>query len=166
MTTAFRHYLIGQAIGFSAFNAICNATYTWLLWRANDTITLNGDGAVGADLAMTPIWIALLSTLLGTAFIRSKIADGRMIRDSDVRAPCFARYLPRNIVFRAIALGGSAGLLFSLPLMYLLPLGGDGVLSLGDAIGTKLVLTVAFSLFIVPLVIFITLADVERQNFV
>ncbi|MDE4605073.1 hypothetical protein [Sinorhizobium meliloti] len=34
---------------------------------------------IGADFAMTPIWIGLLSVLLGTPFIRKAPADGRMI---------------------------------------------------------------------------------------
>ncbi|ASP73728.1 hypothetical protein GOC57_03270 [Sinorhizobium meliloti] len=34
---------------------------------------------IGADFAMTPIWIGLLSVLLGTPFSRKALADGRMI---------------------------------------------------------------------------------------
>lgn len=46
------------------------------LWRGEAVLSF---GRIGADFAMTPIWIGLLSVLLGTPFIRKALADGRMI---------------------------------------------------------------------------------------
>lgn len=157
----FRSYLLAPAFGVAAFNVACNAGYTWWLWRSGNGLPMAGPGGIGADLAMTPIWIGLLSVLLGTFFIRRAFADGRMLREADMRPhPLLAR-LPRGILPRALVMAGACGIAFAIPLSFLLPLLGDGVLTLTGAVGTKVLVTALFSLSIVPLVVLAAVGDVE-----
>ncbi len=153
----WKTYLIAQAAGVAAFNTLCNAAYTAWLWRGETELTLD---RIGADLAMTPIWIGLLSVLLGTPFIRKALADGRMIREARLRPHPLATRLPRHLAVRAVAVAALCAILLALPLMVALPMLGDGLLSPEAAIGSKAIITVAFSLVIVPLVAYATLADV------
>lgn len=150
-------FLMAQAFGVAAFNTLCNAAYTAWLWRAEQVLSLD---RIGADLAMTPIWIGLLSVLLGTPFVRKALADGRMIREAKLRPHPLATRLPRNLVVRAVAVAALCGAILALPLAFVLPLLGDGWLTPGAAIGSKAVITLAFSLVVVPLVAHATLADV------
>ncbi len=157
----WKTYLIAQALGVAAFNTLCNAAYTAWLWRGESELTLD---RIGADLAMTPIWIGLLSVLLGTPFIRKALADGRMIREAKLRPHPLATFLPRNLAVRAVAVACLCGVVLALPLMLALPMLGDGLLSPGAAIASKVIITVAFSLVIVPLVAHATLADVPAAQ--
>ena len=153
----WKTYLISQAFGVATFNAVCNAGYTAYLWQ---TPVLPLD-QIGVDLAMTPIWIGLLSVLLGTPFVRKALADGRMMREAKLRPPRLAMILPRNLVLRAITAAALCAVLFSLPLALLLPLLGDGLLTQADAISGKVIITIAFSLILVPLVAYATIADMR-----
>lgn len=157
----WKTYLIAQALGVATFNALCNATYTAHLWRAAPVLPLE---QIGMDLAMTPIWIGLLSVLLGTPFIRKALADGRMMQQAGLRAPALATLLPRNLAVRAITAAGLCAVMFALPLALLLPLLGDGLLTQAHAIGTKVIITVVFSLIVVPLVAYATIADMPVIN--
>jgi hypothetical protein len=156
----WKTYLIAQALGVAAFNAACNAGYTAYLWQA-PVLPLE---RIGADLAMTPIWIGLLSVLLGTPFVRKALADGRMMQEAGLRAPRLAMMLPRNLVLRAITAAALCATIFSLPLALLLPWLGDGLLTQADAIGSKVIITIAFSLILVPLVAYATIADMAATN--
>lgn len=153
----WKTYLIAQAFGVAAFNAVCNAGYTAYLWQA-PALPLE---RIGSDLAMTPVWIGLLSVLLGTPFVRKALADGRMMEEAGLRAPRLAILLPRNLVLRAITVAALCAMLFALPLALLLPLLGDGILTQADAIGGKVILTIAFSLILVPIVAYATVADMQ-----
>lgn len=155
----FRDYLILQAFGAAAFNAAMNAGCTWFLWGGEPQLPL---GTIAADLAMTPIWIGLLSVLLGTAFTRRAFANGTMLRDSAITPPAFLQWLPRTILSRSLVVAALCAVSFALPLSLLLPLMGDGMLTPAGAIGTKVILTVGFSVLIVPLVIFATTTDIGR----
>ncbi|MCA0278677.1 MAG: hypothetical protein LCH86_22005 [Proteobacteria bacterium] len=157
----WKTYLIAQALGVAAFNALCNAAYTAYLWRAEPVLPLD---LIGADLAMTPIWIGLLSVLLGTPFIRKALADGRMMRDAGLRAPPLATLLPRNLVVRAIAAASLCAAMFALPLALVLPWLGDGLLTQVTAIGSKVIITIVSSLIIVPLVAYATIADMPATK--
>lgn len=157
----WKTYILAQALGVAAFNALCNASYTAYLWRAEPVLTLD---LVGADLAMTPIWIGLLSVLLGTPFIRKALGDGRMMQEAGLRAPPLATMLPRNLVVRAIVAAVLCAAIFALPLALLLPRLGDGLLTQANAIGSKVIITVVFSLIIVPLVAYATIADMPATN--
>lgn len=157
----WNNYLIKQALGIAAFNATCNAAYTWYLWRSESV--LNYD-VIGTDLTLTPIWIGLLSVLLGTPFIRKALSDGRMMREAGIRAPRFTRMVPRLLLLRGIGAAALCAILFALPLALTLPLMGDGSFTPADAIGAKVIITIAFSLIIVPLVVLATTSDAARPD--
>lgn len=157
----WNNYLITQALGMAAFNATCNAAYTWYIWRSEDVLQYD---VIGTDLALTPIWIGLLSVLLGTPFIRQALADGRMMREARIRAPRFARLVPRLLLLRGVSAAALCAILFALPLALSLPLMGDGAFTLADAIGAKVIITIAFSLIIVPLVVLATTSDAAVPN--
>lgn len=161
MPTPFRTYLVREAILIAAFNASVNAGYTWWLWRSTEPLRLVGPKGIGTDLATTPVVIAVLSTLIGTAIVRRKIMDGRILVEPGLRPHPPLLRLPRSIPLRAAAAAALAALLLSLPLLGLLPLLGDGVLTLGGAVGTKVAITVALSLLIVPALTLAALADVQ-----
>ncbi|WP_336969824.1 hypothetical protein [Sphingobium aromaticiconvertens] len=156
----WKTYLIAQALGVAAFNAVCNASYAAYLWQA-PVLSLD---RIGVDLAMTPIWIGLLSVLFGTPFVRKALADGRMMQEAKLRAPLLAMLLPRNLVLRAITAAALCAVLFSFPLALLLPWLGDGLLTQADAIGGKVIITIAFSLILVPLVAYATIADMPATE--
>lgn len=139
-----------------AFNTLCNAAYTAWLWCGEPVLSLN---RIGADLAMTPSWIGLLSVLLGTPFIRKVLADGRMIREAKLRAHPLATRLSRNLAVRAVAIAVLSTMLLALPLALVLLMLGDGLLMPGTAIGSKAIITIVFSFVIVPLVAYATIAD-------
>ncbi|CAH1689167.1 conserved membrane hypothetical protein [Hyphomicrobiales bacterium] len=157
----WKTYLIAQALGVAAFNTLCNAAYTVYLWRGEAVLSLD---RIGADLAMTPIWIGLLSVLLGTPFTRKALADGRMIREAKLRAHPLAIRLPRNLAVRAIAFAALCARILAIPLALVLPMLGDGLLTPGAAIGSKAILTIAFSLIIVPLAAYATIADMPTAQ--
>lgn len=152
----WKSYLIAQAFGVAAFNAACNAAYTWFLWRDENLLSYD---VIGADLALTPAWIGLLSVLLGTPFIRKALANSGMVREVEVVAPRFARLIPRNVLMRSIGAAALCAMLFALPLTMILPMIGDGLFTPADAIATKVAITVACSLIIVPLVVIATTVD-------
>lgn len=157
----WKTYLIAQALGVAAFNTLCNAAYTAWLWRGEAVLSLD---RIGADLAMTPIWIGLLSVLLGTPFIRKALADGRMIREAKLRPHPLATMLPRGLIVRAVAIATLCAMILALPLALALPMLGDGLLSQRTAIGSKAIITIAFSLIIVPLVAYATVADMPAAK--
>lgn len=164
MPIPFRFYVAREAMLITAFNATINAGYTWWLWRHLDVVPLRGDGGVALDLALTPVVIAVLSTLLGTAALRRKIADGRIAVEPGTRAHPRLGHLPRGLMPRAAIVAILAGLLLALPLWAVLPALGDGALTPLDASGTKVLLTVALSLLIVPTLTWAVLADAQRQG--
>jgi hypothetical protein len=157
----WKTYLIAQALGVAAFNTLCNAAYTAWLWRGEPVLSLD---RIGADLAMTPIWIGLISVLLGTPFIRKALADGRMIRESKLSAHPLTTRLPRNLLVRAVVVAALCAAILALPLALVLPMLGDGLLTPGTAIGSKAIITVAFSLIIVPLIAYATIADIPAAS--
>ncbi|MBT9292504.1 hypothetical protein [Prosthecodimorpha staleyi] len=157
----WKTYLIAQAFGVAAFNTLCNAAYTAWIWRDEPVLSLD---RIGSDLAMTPVWIGLLSVLLGTPFIRKALADGRMIGEARQRPHPLAILLPRNLLIRAVGIAALCGMLLALPLALILPQLGDGLLTQVEAIGSKAIITVAFSLVIVPLVAYATIADVPAAT--
>ena len=55
-------------------------------------------------------------------------------------------------------------MILALPLALALPMLGDGLLTPGTAIGSKAVITVAFSLIIVPVVAYATISDMPATK--
>lgn len=162
MALSFRRFILTETLGTAALNAGINAAYTWWLWRSLGPLTLAGENPVGGDLALTPVFIGLLSTLFGTAAMRKKLCDGRVAVAADIRAhPLFA-LAPHGIVARSILMAALCAVLFSAPLWIALPLLGDGLLSLADACLTKVVITAFLSIAIVPVMVLLALSDVQR----
>ena len=156
----FRSYVIANAIGVALLNTAINGGYTWFLWNDKTQLPLS---AIGADIAMTPIWVGLLSVLLGTYFIRKAFADRTMLRKAGIKPAAVFRKLPRSIIMRATVVAILCAVVFAIPLSQLLPLFGDGILTPTHAVGAKVIVTIAFSLLIVPLIVYATTADSERM---
>lgn len=165
MAIPFKKFVVIEAIGIAAFNAGINALYTWHLWRSHDPLTLFGENAVAFDLASTPVWIAVLSTLLGTAFIRQKLRDGRVVAPQ-MGAPLILGMLPSSIVLRALVLGAVGAVILSSPIWLMLQASTIDAISVAAAVLMKVAITVPLSLVIVPLVIHSALADVQRTRHV
>ena len=163
MTMSFNRFVATEAFSVAALNAGINASYTWWLWRTPDVLTFRGEGAIAFDLASTPVWIAMLSTLFGTASARRKLREGR-VSSSEVQLASLLRVLPQGTPSRATALAIAAAALLSLPLWAILQIVAPEVLSLGAAVLTKVGITVLMSLVIVPLVILAALGDVGRED--
>lgn len=164
MAGSFKTYVIREAVLITAFNASINAAYTWWLWSSLDPVPLMGQGGIALDLAITPVVIAVLSTLIGTGLARRKLAQGQVRAAPGTHAHPLLHRLPRGVVARTVLAAGLTGLLLALPLGLLLPLGGDGLLTPFEASGTKVLITVALSLLLVPLVPMAALADVHRSK--
>ncbi|WP_207101488.1 hypothetical protein [Paracoccus shandongensis] len=146
MSTPLRAYLRRKAVPI----ATLNAAYTWWLWRTLDPVPLTGPGGVALDLALTLVVIAVLFVLIDTRLARQKLASGRVaVKGSHV--PSALDCLPRGVATRAVVAAGLTACLLALPLWFLLPLGGDGLLSTFGASGTKVVITLALSFLIVPI---------------
>lgn len=163
MAIPFNRFVASQALGIAAFNAGMNALYTWWLWRSQNPLTLFGLHGVGTDLATTPMFIAFLSTLLGTAAVRAKLADGRVAQPA-TRASVLLALAPEHVLFRSIALAVACGAFLATPLLLLLAASGVGEVTLVQTSLAKVAITVAMSLAIVPVVIHCALADVQRKR--
>ncbi len=155
----FRSYLIANAFGVASLNTSINGDYAWFLWIDKTQLPLS---EIRADIAMTPIWIGLLSVLPGTSFIRKAFADGTMLRQAEIKLAAIFRKLPRPIIKRSVIVAILCAMAFAVPLSQILPLLGDGIRTPTAAIGTKVIVTIAFSLLIVPLIVYATTADCER----
>jgi hypothetical protein len=158
MTTMFRTFVAQQAIAVAVFNAVINASYTSWLWSARDSLPLSGGQGIGIDIAMTPVVIAVLSTLLGTSSIRQKLRDGR-VGVVELPLPLAWRSVPYGHISRALAFGFVAALLFAMPTWLILQ-SSSIELSLQNAVLAKVFLTVVMSVVIVPVVILAGLSDV------
>lgn len=163
MSTSFNRFVVTQALGIATFNAGINSFYTWALWRSKSTLTLFAENAIAFDLSSTAAWIAVLSTLLGTSAIRTKLRDGRVTTPA-MRAAGHLHLLPKSILARAAVLGAAAGIVLGLPVWIMLGASGINEVSLTAAILTKVAITVPMSLLIVPLVILAGLADVQPRR--
>jgi hypothetical protein len=161
MPVPFHRFVAGQALGIAALNCAMNAGYTWALWRPDDALPLFGEGGVAFDLASTPVWIAVLSTLLGSAAVRRQLRSGQVTPPA-ASAPSILAGLPTSIALRAVALGAVAAISLMLPIWLLFQASGLETLSLQAAVLTKVALTAPLTVLIVPLVILAALADVQR----
>jgi len=164
MTMSFHKFVIIETAGIAAMYAAINGSYTSWLWHELDPITLNGASGIAFDLAATPVWIAVVSCLLGTAGVRSKLLQGRVQMPPRTPYPAIFSMLPRGIFARAACLGAVAAMALSAPLWLLLQAGGGETLSLGAALLAKIGVTVLLSAVIVPVVIHAALPDVQSPQ--
>jgi hypothetical protein len=164
MSISFQRFLVIEVLGIAAFNAAINVAYTWGLWRSVDPITLFGENGIGGDLATTPSFIGLLSTLFGTHGLRRKLEDGRVAVASAIRMPGMMRLLPMNVPVRAATIGLLCEAALGLPLSLLLASAQFGVMSLAEACSAKAAITVLLSFVIVPITILCALGDVQRRS--
>lgn len=161
MATPFNAFVATQAFAIAAFNATVNASYTWWLWSPLDRLSLHGPGNIATDLATTPIVIAVLSALLGTAFIRQKLRDGRVAIPKSALPTAF-HLAPHGLVQRTVVFGFLAAIALGLPLWLGLQATGLETLTLTGAVLAKVAITIVLTLLIVPLTILAALADVQR----
>lgn len=163
MTMSFRRYVTLDVIGIATLNAIINASYTAWLWRSAAPLPLHGTGGIALDLAGTPVWIAMLATLLGTGSVQRKLWEGRF-REPQLGIPPVFRRLPANIALRAAVTGMVAAIMLALPLWMALYGSPVQTLSFGYAVGLKVALTAMFSACIVPFVVLAAVADMRPQR--
>lgn len=165
MTMSFRRYIALDVLILAATNSTFNAGYAWWLWSSSDAVQLTGDNGIAANLATTPIWIAVLTTLLGTAAVQRKLWEGRF-REPAFVIPRLLGSLPGNIAARSMTTGLAAATVLALPLWMLLQRLSLQSLPFEHAIIIKVVLTVLFTACIVPLVVLAATADMQgaREN--
>ncbi len=163
MTMSFRRYVTLDVVGIATMNCIINASYVGWLWRASASLPLAGTAGIAFDLAATPVWIAVLTTLFGTGAVQRKLWEGRF-REPGGRIPGMFQLLPSNILWRAGAMGVLAGSLFALPLWLALQAAPMETLPIEQAIATKVALTALFSTLIVPLVVIAAIADMRSRG--
>lgn len=161
MAIPFNRFVVTQAVVIAVFNACANASYTWWLWSSREVLPLSGADNIGVDLGMTPVFIAVLSTLLGTMAIRQKLRDGR-VAAPPIALPAAFHAAPHGLVQRTIVFGLVAAAVLGLPLWTTLQASGIDALPLAGAVLSKVAITVTMSLLIVPLVVLAALADVQR----
>jgi hypothetical protein len=87
-----------------------------------------------------------------------------MIREAKLRPHPLAIMLPRNLPVRSLAIAALCAAILALPLALLLPMLGDGLPAPAAAIGSKAIITIAFSLVVVPLVAYATIADIPAKE--
>lgn len=162
MPVPFRTYVAREAIVIAAFNAAVNAAYTWYLWRSIEPLRLFGPNGIMLDLALTPVVIAVLCTLLGTSMARRKILDGRVAVGPRPAGRGILSHLPQGLIPRAAVAATGAAALLGLPLLALIQATGDGTLTLAGAVAIKVLITIPATLAIVPAVLGAALADAER----
>lgn len=162
MPISYSRFVAREAAAVAALNAGINASYTAFLWRSLDPLTLFGANGVATDLATTPMFIAFLSTIFGTAAVRKKLSGRHVTVGKRDRAPALFQLFPSAILGRAGVLAIACGVLLAAPLWSFLLVLGDATLTLGQAVGVKVAITVLLSLVIVPIVVTAGLADVQR----
>ncbi len=163
MTMSFRRYVTLDVIGIATMNCTINAGYVGWLWRSSASLPLAGTDGIAFDLAATPVWIAVLTTLFGTRAVQRKLWEGRF-REPGRRIPGMFQLLPTNILWRVGAMGVLAGSLFALPLWLALHAAPMETLPIGQVIATKVALTAVFSALIVPLVVLAAIADMRPRR--
>lgn len=162
MPISYFRFAAREAVTIAVLNAGINASYTAFLWRSLDPLTPFGANGIAADLATTPMFIGFLSTIFGTAAIRKELLGGNVTVGDGDRASALFQLLPSAILARAAVLAIACGVFLAAPLWSLLLVLGDVTLTLGQAVGAKVAITVLLSLVIVPVIVTAGLADVQR----
>lgn len=162
MPRSFSAYLVIDTLGVAALNAALNAVYTSWLWYKLPILSLAGPEGLATDLALTPLFITFLATILGTGPARRKLQAGAVVRWERAGAMDMLALLPSGIFQRAIVLTLLSTLLFAAPLYSALLMSGAGTLSLAQAVAAKIVITLVFSFILVPLVLCAASSDRTR----
>ncbi|WP_447761985.1 hypothetical protein [Sphingopyxis panaciterrae] len=164
MSLAFDRFLVRETIAIAAFNAGMNAAYTSWLWSRLPTLSLGGPAGIATDLAATPMFIGFLSALLGTAAIRKKLATGAVMLPRAVPGDGALARLPRGIFARASVLALLAMVAFSVPLFAAMTAAEGQPITLGEGVVVKVVLTILFSIVLVPLTVLAAGVDAARAS--
>lgn len=165
MSLSFDRFLISQTLGVAMLNAVLNAAYTTWLWRGPQQLFLYGPEGIGTDLVLTPVFIGLLSTLLGTAAIRRKIASGAVARPRSVPGASLLSLLPRSIFGRSAIFAIVCAMAFTMPMYLAMSQMDIGMLTLAEAVGAKVAITLVFSFLIVPIAVLAAGADGRPLGF-
>ncbi len=160
MTVSFRRYLALDILALMVMNSTFNASYAWWMWHPSDFVSLTGNDSIAFDLAATPIWIAVLTTLLGTPAVQNKLWEGRF-REPTFAIPRLLGALPVKMAARAMTTGLIAAALLTLPLWLLLHQSALPTLLVEHVVITKVALTMLFTTCIVPLVVLAAIADMQ-----
>ncbi len=158
---AIRRFFFMQIIGVSLFNSIINFSYTWWLWIDHSVVHMFDGVKVGYDLAGTPAVIAFLSTSLGTGSARKFFGKHREAISQIELSSVWLR-VPSNLMLRTIVATILAMVFFSLPLFGLLSITAPQQLQPLEGCAAKVILTLIFSVIIVPCVLKAALADARR----
>lgn len=159
---SFRRVVLEHTAGVAVLNALVNLSYTWWLWREGSPLTLFGPNAVGYDLALTPVWLGVFAVWPGVAMVRKKANGAGVASPSPVHAH-FHR-LPRTTLRRVAVIGGLMGLAFGVPLWLALRVSGIETVSLAQACGAKVIITLVLSALIGMYVGSCIAADLSRER--
>jgi hypothetical protein len=154
-------FVIQETAIAALINMSINAGYTYWLWRSHPYLSVSGEFPIGYDLALTPFFIGLLATWFGTAGLRKRAPRDLLMAHAVSLSDIFGA-LPYGVLIKGGLIGTAAAGIFGVPLWLMLPLFGDGVISIVDACLLKTVITLALSVVLVPVVALSAVADVNR----
>lgn len=164
MPISFTHFLVRETIAVSAFNAGCNAAYTFWLWHGLPQIALSGPFGISTDLALTPIFIGFMSILLGTGSIRQRLWEGKVSPPTTTGIAATFSALTRSIALRSLIMAGVCAVMLTVPIAMMFMAAGDIALSLEQAVWTKVILTMGLSSMIVPVAALMAASDLKPQR--
>lgn len=156
-------FIAEQAVFVALFNATMNIGYTWWLWAGHGELSMFGGERVGADLAGTPVVIGFLSTIFGTAPARKQLRQGKVRALLTAPQSPFFEWLPRAVLLRSLVAAIIGGVVLGLPVWAAINVSGLATISAPAAWTAKVILTLVFSVIIVPCVIRGALADIRSE---
>lgn len=159
---SFRRVVLAHTAGVAVLNAVVNLSYTWWPWREGSPLTLFGPNAVGYDLALTPVWLGVFAVWPGIAMVRKKANGSGVALPAAVHSH-FHR-LPRTTLPRVAVIGGLMGLAFGVPLWLALHVSRIDTVSLAQACGAKVIITLVLSVVIGMYVGSCIAADLYRER--
>lgn len=113
-----RYLFVEQPIGAFVVNFILNAAIAWGVFRGASHVPLWGETSIAGDTIATSFILPFLSVLIATPLVQRDVLHGKASPD-DVRGyDARVRWLPRQILRRALVLG-LVGLVVAGPLAVL-----------------------------------------------
>lgn len=149
MARSFARFMIGETAAVAALNAGCNAALAAWTWSSVAQPGLAADSLLITNLSLTPVFIAFLTTLFGTASARRRIDRGTVLPPR--RSLAMLARLPHATLKRAGLLALISCLFLALPLAVLLPTVNVARFTSGQAVVAKVVITIIASCAIAPL---------------